>query len=379
MTISASSIIETNVLLSLCCVTILSKLSYSLFLSTCLLLLLGSVNAQPLTGVWRGKINKETGLLGRSSQLELKLVRNGDSLTGTSYYYSSTDNYARYQVKGYVNPFDGTVTWWDEQLIDGNGKPAENKQPASTLHFVTDFNCPGEGIMKLDGEAAKNNEPGQKKIPVHLNKVDDPLFEDEWDFVLDNFSRGANDPAIIDSIEQMSISRKTVADKPPMNPKPLPTKEIKTQPAPAPVTVKTTPVKPVTKPVLTVEEMFVSRKKVLVTEIPISGDSIVLNFYDHAEIDGDSISLFLNNKLLQKNILLKAAPYTVKIPVADLGDSNELIMVAENLGSIPPNTSLMIAYINDVRYEARLESTENSSAMIRFVKQAQAAKLPAQH
>jgi len=357
---------------------LLSKLSYSLLLSTCLLLLLGSVNAQPLTGVWRGKINKETGLIGRSSQLELKLVRNGDSLTGTSYYYSSTDNYARYQVKGYVNPFDGTVTWWDEQLIDGNDKSAENKQPVSTLHFVTDFNCPGEGIMKLDGEAEKNNEPGQKKIPVHLNKVDDPIFEDEWDFVLDNFSRGANDPSIIDSIEQMSISRKTVAEKPQMSPKTLPPKEVKPQPAPAAVTVKTAPVKPVTKPVMTVEEMFVSRKKVLVTEIPVSGDSIVLNFYDHAEIDGDSISLFLNNTLLQKNILLKATPYTVKIPVADLGDSNELIMVAENLGSIPPNTSLMIAYINEVRYEARLESTENSSAMIRFIKQAQASKLPVQ-
>jgi hypothetical protein len=357
---------------------LLSKLTYPLFLSTCLILFLGSVNAQPLTGIWRGKINKETGLLGRSSQLELKLVRNGDSLTGTSYYYSSTDNYARYQIKGYVNPFDGTVTWWDEQMIDGNGKSTENKQPASTLHFVTDFNCPGEGIMKLDGEAEKNNDPGQKKIPVHLNKVDDPIFEDEWDFVLENFSRGANDPAIIDSIEQMSISRKSVARKVPVNPKPLPQKEVKPQPEPAVVTVITAPVKPVNKPVMTVEEMFVSRKKVFVTEIPVSGDSIVLNFYDHAEIDGDSISLFLNNKLLQKNILLKAAPYTVKIPVADLGDSNELIMVAENLGSIPPNTSLMIAYINDVRYEARLESTENSSAMIRFVKLVQAAKMPTQ-
>lgn len=118
--------------------------------------------------------------------------------------------------------------------------------------------------------------------------------------------------------------------------------------------------------------MFVTRKKVLVTEIPVSGDSIELRFYDHAEIDGDSISLFLNNKLLQKNILLKATPYIVKLPVNELGENNELIMVAENLGSIPPNTSLMIAYINDIRYEARLESTENSSAMIRFFKTTQA-------
>jgi hypothetical protein len=60
------------------------------------------------------------------------------------------------------------------------------------------------------------------------------------------------------------------------------------------------------------------------------------------------------------------------LSVAELGETNELIMVAENLGSIPPNTSLMIAYINDIRYEARLESTENTSAMIRFFKTTQA-------
>jgi hypothetical protein len=273
-----------------------------------------------------------------------------------------------------VNPFDGTVTWWDERLIEGNGTTANKKQQVSTLYYVTDFNCPGEGIMKLDGEAEKNNESGQKKIPVHLNKVDDPLFADEWDYVLDNFARGANDPSIIDSIEQLTVVQKNHAEKPPVSPKPLPEKVTESRPVAPAIAVKTEPIKRLTKPALTVEEMFSSRKKVLVTEIPLSGDSVELRFYDHAEIDGDSISLFLNNKLLQKNILLKASPYIVKLPVAELEESNELIMVAENLGTIPPNTSLMIAYINEVRYEARLESTENSSAMIRFFKQARAAK-----
>jgi hypothetical protein len=54
--------------------------------------------------------------------------------------------------------------------------------------------------------------------------------------------------------------------------------------------------------------------------------------------------------------------------VNDLNDENELVMVAENLGAIPPNTSYMIAYINGERISANLESTENSSAMIRLKK-----------
>jgi len=93
-----------------------------------------------------------------------------------------------------------------------------------------------------------------------------------------------------------------------------------------------------------------------------------LNFYDNAEIDGDSITLFLNNKLIFQHIYLTDKAFTVKLPVSDLQETNELVMVAENLGSIPPNTSFMVAYVDGQRYEARLVSTEGSSAMIRFVK-----------
>lgn len=343
----------------------------SLFLFSCFQMIIILGYAQPLTGIWQGRVNKQNGLLSKTYNLELKLVRNGDSLSGSSYYYTSKDAYSKFLIKGYVNPYDGTVSWWDETLTDSKNQ-GNNKQETSTLHFVTDFNCPGEGIMKLDGEADKNDDNNQKKIPIHLVKVDEPMFTDEWDYVLEQFQIGNNDPALIDSIEQLVLINKPVPPKNIIKQNPSPKKE----PIPAtptvPIVIQSEPAKPNAKPAQTIEEMFVTRKKVLVTEIPVSGDSIELRFYDHAEIDGDSISLFLNNKLLQKNILLKASPYIVKLPVAELGETNELIMVAENLGSIPPNTSLMIAYINDVRYEARLESTENTSAMIRFFKTTQA-------
>jgi len=58
----------------------------------------------------------------------------------------------------------------------------------------------------------------------------------------------------------------------------------------------------------------------------------------------------------------------MKIAVNDLQTDNELVMVAENLGSIPPNTSLMVAIVEEKRYEAHLRSTEGSSALVRLVK-----------
>ena len=117
-----------------------------------------------------------------------------------------------------------------------------------------------------------------------------------------------------------------------------------------------------------IEEKFVARKKIFATEIPVSGDSVELRFYDNAQIDGDSISLFLNDKLIFQHIKLSDKAYAIKLAVADLNSTNELIMVAENLGTIPPNTSYMIALLEEKRYEARLESTEGSSALIRLVK-----------
>jgi hypothetical protein len=234
-----------------------------------------------------------------------------------------------------------------------------------------DFNCPGGGIMMLDGKSSKKDLELDPSGEVHLDKSGHPQFEDDWDFIIDNYTVGGNDPYLIDSINRLQYLSVT-PNIPPA--KEIPSKEVVKSPPPVitkppksenppPVIVKAPPVS-----TPSIEEKFITRKKVLTKEIPVSGDSIELRFYDNAEVDGDSISLFLNGKLLFEHIRLTAAAYSIKLSLADLDTSNELIMVAENLGSIPPNTSYMLAIVGDKRYDAYLSSTEGSSAMIRFVK-----------
>jgi hypothetical protein len=218
---------------------------------------------------------------------------------------------------------------------------------------------------------------------VHLDKTGNSEFKDEWDFVIDNYTTGANDPEIIDSIGTIAFTSFPQPVRPEekteqkiVQPKPIREDPIKTPEKPQPViitkteTAKTEPVAPITKPVNppAIEEKFVSRQKSFVKEIPVSGDSIELRFYDNAEIDGDSISLFLNDKLLFSHIRLTGNAWVFKLAVSELKETNELTMVAENMGSIPPNTSYMVAIIGDKRHDAYLASTEGSSAMIRFVK-----------
>jgi hypothetical protein len=117
-----------------------------------------------------------------------------------------------------------------------------------------------------------------------------------------------------------------------------------------------------------IETAFTVRKRVIQTQIPVVGDSVELRFYDNAEVDGDSISLFLNGKIIFQHIKLDVRPYTIRLAVTDLPAETELTMVAENLGAIPPNTAYMEAIVQGVRYTARLESTEVSSGVIRLYK-----------
>ena len=318
-----------------------------------------------ITGVWRGKINRQ--------KAEVKLIQDGDSLRGTSYYYENEANYRRYSIKGYFSAGTNEAVWWDDQLLEEKtGKLNISGPGKNALLSSADFNCPGSGKMTLDGKAGKKEE-NNPRGEVHLDKVPQPSFEDEWDFVIDNYLSGANDPYVIDSIASLTTLRNGPSEN-----REVAIPEERNLPEQPPVQKTNTPIvtpappmikPPVNIPAQTIEEKFVSRKKILATEIPVSGDSIELRFYDNAEVDGDSISLFLNDKIIFRHIRLTGNAYSIKLAVQELAETNELIMVAENLGSIPPNTSYMVAIVGQERYEARLESTEGSSAMVRFVKQ----------
>jgi hypothetical protein len=319
----------------------------SFILASCTLTL--SVHAQQITGIWSGKINKK--------RAEIKFVQKGDSITGTSYYYESGKNYLRYSIKGYFDPNNNSVVWWDDQLLWDEGRSAKEV----ALLSVADFNCPDGDKMMLDGTTT----PKENHVTTGdllLTKTISTSFPDEWDFVIDHYIEGTNDPEIIDSVELIARTpkkkRREIEE-----PKEMP-KEVVT----VPVISEPDPQVAIVEHKKKMEETFTIRKKVFTTEIPLEGDSIELRFFDNVQIDGDSITLFLNDKLIFTHIRLTEKAFVVKLPVKELNDTNELTMVAENLGAIPPNTAYMVAIVGDKRYEVNLSSTEETSGMIRLRK-----------
>lgn len=110
--------------------------------------------------------------------------------------------------------------------------------------------------------------------------------------------------------------------------------------------------------------VLTTRTNTLVKQIEIPSGEIVINLYDNGEIDGDTVSIYHNNMLIMAHARLSQKPVSFRIAVDANHPHHELIMVAENLGSIPPNTSLMIISAGTRRYEVFIASTETQNAKV---------------
>lgn len=104
-----------------------------------------------------------------------------------------------------------------------------------------------------------------------------------------------------------------------------------------------------------------------VPEIRVDTGTIRLDFYDNAEVDGDSITIRINNQTILTHQRLSAKPITAYIRVDASNPFHEVEMIAENEGSIPPNTAVLIITAGKKRYQISLHSTSEKSARVRFV------------
>jgi hypothetical protein len=153
-------------------------------------------------------------------------------------------------------------------------------------------------------------------------------------------------------------------------------------PAPKPVeqpVVKTTPVtvappvlpKPaqVNAPVIsdpTAATDLNKRKIENIQALYFKSDSLQLTLYDNGEVDGDTVSVVMNGQVIMPKVGLTTNAVRKTIYTQDAGDSIQLIMYAESLGSLPPNTGLLIVYDGADRYEIRFSGDMQKSSAIVF-------------
>ena len=109
-----------------------------------------------------------------------------------------------------------------------------------------------------------------------------------------------------------------------------------------------------------------TRENALIRRVETEASEIKIELYDNGEIDGDTISIYHNNTLIRSHMRLSQKPISFSIAVDASQPHHEIVMVAENLGSIPPNTSVMIITTASNRYEVLISSSEQKNAKVVF-------------
>jgi len=108
---------------------------------------------------------------------------------------------------------------------------------------------------------------------------------------------------------------------------------------------------------------YTQRKEHVQQAVDIVSDSLQLSFYDNGVVDGDSISVYLNEKPIITNTKLTSVATKQKIYVGGMSEIR-LLLVAENLGSIPPNTGLLIIRDGDKTYQVNFTADMQTNASI---------------
>lgn len=258
---------------------------------------------QDISGIWRGKLVMGLGGCFPVYQLELQLTVANNKIQGKAYHFSDSSNYIS----------DELVGTWD---------PAKQKVYLRETGIIT-FRIGEDCVPCL-----KNYE-----LTLHSgsgNRVREVQLRGNWSTP----SGRAIDGRTPCSPGSIVLTRFEKATFPPTA---APKKE---QP-----------------------------KKIdqLAQEIRLDSGRIQLALYDNGQIDGDTVSVFVNRKSVIDRQMLKTQPITLDVLIDASHPLQEVVMVGENLGQIPPNTALMIVTTATKRYQLYLTADEQKNALVRFI------------
>ncbi len=286
--------------------------------------------------------SKNTVVTGNTKKLQSALGVPADGKAGPK-----TMAALRKRLPGYNDDPDFNDTDAINKLIDRIKKAnssATTKKPspvidiskANAKRLQTALDVPADGVA------------GPKTIAALKNKL--PDFKEQLDVTNTN---QVND--LINRIKKAdAIAKNTMPAKPPVA---KPDTVVRTQPpAKAPIVPQEIKVP--------VPEVIKKRSNPLIRTIVTNQPDIKIDLYDNGDIDGDTITVYHNNEVIAWKKGLTDKPVTINVK-ADAGNTmHEFVMVADNLGSIPPNTALMIITTGGKRYQLFVSSDKQKNAKV---------------
>ncbi len=116
------------------------------------------------------------------------------------------------------------------------------------------------------------------------------------------------------------------------------------------------------------EEKDIKKNLIIVAQgdapiLKITGNTVKLSVWDKGQIDGDAISLYVNNKAILKNYTLDATRKVIELPVAASGNT-VIKLVAHNEGKVPPNTAMLKIESATEMYPLEVRANVNEEKII---------------
>lgn len=126
---------------------------------------------------------------------------------------------------------------------------------------------------------------------------------------------------------------------------------------------------PTTPKIIEPAAEIAARKMDIVRTVDFKSDSLTLSLFDNGIVDGDTVSLVLNGEIIIPKLGLTDQVYrkVIKIPPG-MGDSLQLVIYAENLGSIPPNSGMLIIEDGSNRQEIAFEGDLKKSSAVKLIR-----------
>jgi len=310
--------------------------------------------SQDLSGIWKGTIATS----GVQMPFELAINRDMTGYSMITFMFKGAEKVAVKKIA--LIQKDSTFTISDDKVIYNNF--ATRSRSIKTFCELSVKMV--DTVMVLSG-------------PFHTRTRDLRAGDEDLStgtITLQKQNRKAQ-TGLINKLDSLKLSNTLVFSeaKPSTAENPVVAVAEKRAPAVARVPEKKDPVKEVTV-VKVPEQKIVApaaevtlRKTEVIRTIDFKSDSLTLILYDNGIVDGDTVTVVLNGEVIipKQGLAEQAYRKVIKIPPG-LGDSLQLVIYAENLGSIPPNSGLLIIEDGPDRHEINFEGDLKRSSAVKL-------------
>ena len=322
------------------------------------ILLAINLPAQNLTGTWEGD-------LGNDQFLQLNILQTGNKICGytADHVKADTTSFCKAFFEGHFDTKKKRLIINGQYFLKNSGNhilmrlklkyktitggEILEQDPVITILYREHRSVFGIEIEPYIGYDSTEY--------VHIKKVADQPYE-IIDLMKDCIAR---DKKVTDTVVK-EVPVKSADSMPPMVKIIIPEKPKDSIP-----TIILSPVE-IKKDSTLLPKTITQRKNIEQSHIEVNVKTIHLKVYDNAIVDGDTVSILYNGKMLLTHQLLSEKGIELTIELDENRSRNEITLFAENLGSIPPNTALVVVTAGKKRYELFASASLEENAVLVF-------------